>query len=415
MDGVNLTLKPTKKYKTNRILVSFTTNITDPSEITARTLLADLLESSSVHFTTQRAVALKLSELYGASFGTSVSRYGNVYGLNFIINVVNDNYLAGSTNLLQETCDFLREMIFAPQIEADHFDEEIFKIQKQNLTAFLSSLDDNKQHQALSRMNALYFYDQSQKIPTVGRVTDVPALTATKMATYYHQMLANDQINIVVSGDIAQDELVQALGDLPFTPRPSKQLDLFYSQAELQDVNVKAEQEAVSQSKLNLAYSFPVDFKSSDRFAAMVFNELFGGSALSLLFQNVREKNSLAYYAESDMDFFRQEMWVQTGIQAENKDQVLAVISEQLQQLQAGRIDESQLKKIKIGMINSYTGRSDSQNTALSRGLGASLTGVVTTEEEWVAGVQAVTAAQIADVASLAHLQAVYFLDGGGQ
>lgn len=415
MDGVNLTLKPTKKYKTNRILVSFTTNITDPSEITARTLLADLLESTSAHFTTQRAVALKLSELYGASFGTSVSRYGNVYGLNFIINVVNDNYLAGSTNLLQETCDFLREMIFAPQIVADHFDEEIFNIQKQNLTAFLSSLDDNKQHQALSRMNSLYFYDQSQKIPTVGRLTDVPSLTATKMAAYYHQMLANDQINIVVSGDIATDEMVQALSNLPFTPRPSKQLDLFYSQAELQAVNVKNDREAVSQSKLNLAYSFPVDFKSPARFAAMVFNELFGGSALSLLFQNVREKNSLAYYAESDMDFFRQEMWVQTGIQSENKDQVLAVIAEQLKQLQAGQIDESQLKKIKIGMINSYTGRSDSQNTALSRGLGASLTGVVTTEADWVAGVQEVTAKQIAEVAGLAHLQAVYFLDGGGQ
>src|SRR5699024_9640712 len=121
--------------------------------------------------------------------------------------------------------------------------------------------------------------------------TDVPSLTATKMAAYYHQMLANDQINIVVSGDIATDEMVQALSNLPFTPRPSKQLDLFYSQAELQAVNVKNDREAVSQSKLNLAYSFPVDFKSPARFAAMVFNELFGGSALSLLFQNVREKN----------------------------------------------------------------------------------------------------------------------------
>lgn len=412
MDGVNLTLKPTKKYKTNQILVSFTNNIKKQNEITARTLLADLLETTSRRFPTQRTVALKLSELYGASFGTSVSRYGNIYGINFIINVVNDRYLPGTANVLKETFAFLNEMIFSPQIDQGKFDEADFQIQKQNLDAFLASLDDNKQGKALSSMNALYFHDRLQQIPAVGQAGDIKDLNAANMAIFYDKIIAEDQINIVVSGDINEEEVLDALQVMPFTARKKKRLGLIYTQSESKQVKKKSDKERVSQSKLNLAYSLPIDFASEERFSAMVFNELFGGSALSLLFQNVREKNSLAYYAESDMDLFRQEMWVQTGIQTANKNKVLEVVRQQLSDVQSGRINEGQLKKIKASMINSYIARADIQSVDLSRALGASLTGVLTTEDQWIFGVERVMPADIKEVARKAHLQAVYFLDG---
>lgn len=412
MDGVNLTLKPTKKYKTNQILISFTTNIKKQKEITARTLLADLLETTSLHLPTQRDVALKLSELYGASFGTSVSRYGNVYGVNFIINVVNDEYLAETTHILEDTFAFLNEVIFSPQIKDGEFVADIFQIQKQNLQAFLASLDDNKQGKALTRMNALYFRDQLQQIPAVGQLEDLSGITAKQMAQYYHKMITEDQVNIVVSGDVTRQQVKSAIKVMPFVARSHKQLDLVYSQPDSTLVKYSDEHENVSQSKLNLAYNLPVDHNSQDRFTAMVFNELFGGCALSLLFQNVREKNSLAYYAESDYDIFRQELWVQTGIQSENKEQVIDVVGQQLSQLRQGKIKQEQLDKIKASMINSYIARSDSQSVDLSKALTASLTGVLTPPKQWIANITAVQVEDIARIANRAHLQAVYFLDG---
>src|SRR5699024_5571957 len=134
--------------------------------------------------------------------------------------------------------------------------------------------------------------------------------------------------------------------------------------------------------------------------------------ALSLLFQNVREKNSLAYYAESDYDIFRQELWVQTGIQSENKEQVIDVVGQQLSQLRQGKIKQEQLDKIKASMINSYIARSDSQSVDLSKALTASLTGVLTPPKQWIANITAVQVKDIARIANRAHLQAVYFLDG---
>jgi hypothetical protein len=83
--------------------------------------------------------------------------------------------------------------------------------------------------------------------------------------------------------------------------------------------------------------------------------------------------------------------------------------------LQTGQIDKEQLKKIKASMINSYIARADSQSVALSRALGASLTGVLTSEKQWISGVDAVSAKDVSQIAQKAHLQAVYFLDGGIQ
>ena len=55
-------------------------------------------------------------------------------------------------------------------------------------------------------------------------------------------------------------------------------------------------------------------------------NALFGGTPLSLLFTNVREKASLAYYASSNIDAFRGAVMVQTGIESHQKERVLALL-----------------------------------------------------------------------------------------
>ncbi len=72
--------------------------------------------------------------------------------------------------------------------------------------------------------------------------------------------------------------------------------------------------EPIVQAKLNLAYQTNVYYDEPERFALMVFNGLFGGFPHSKLFMNVREKESLAYYASSSVDTFRGFMSVQTGI-----------------------------------------------------------------------------------------------------
>ena len=67
---------PTKKYKTIRIFIRFTSQLA--AETAAkRTLLTSLLETTSLRYPTQTAFSTQLAELYGASFGMNVNKKGS--------------------------------------------------------------------------------------------------------------------------------------------------------------------------------------------------------------------------------------------------------------------------------------------------------------------------------------------------
>ena len=58
----------------------------------------------------------------------------------------------------------------------------------------------------------------------------------------------------------------------------------------------------VTQGKLTIGFRTNVDPDSDDFYALCVANGIFGAGVHSKLFQNVREKNSLAYYAASRIE-----------------------------------------------------------------------------------------------------------------
>ena len=77
-EGVNLHVLQTKQYKTVRIFVRFTTRL-KKEVITKRSLLSSLLETNSLNYPDQTQLSAKLADLYGASFGTSVRKKGNLH------------------------------------------------------------------------------------------------------------------------------------------------------------------------------------------------------------------------------------------------------------------------------------------------------------------------------------------------
>ena len=58
----------------------------------------------------------------------------------------------------------------------------------------------------------------------------------------------------------------------------------------------------VDQAKLNLGYRFPAIYGNANYYTFVVFNMMFGGDPSSVLFSEVREKQSLAYSIHSQID-----------------------------------------------------------------------------------------------------------------
>lgn len=412
MPGVTLDFIASKQFKTSRINLTFVTAAVSKKTVALRTLIANMLEVSSQKYPDQKAISDQLAFLYGATFGTSVNRRGNLHLVNFEMRVVNDHYLKEKQQLLTEAINFLQELIFNPLVTNQAFDQAMFTLQQKNLIAYLESIKDNKQAYALQKLQQAYFEDPVHQVPPYGDKENLAALTAAECYAYYQEMLAHDEVIITLSGDFASDEVLAAIAQLKFTPRTVGKYQLTYKQTARNKLVAYEEQQDLNQSKLDLAYHFPVEYRGKYHYAALVFNALFGGSALSKLFTNVREKASLAYYANSSFDSLRQVLFVQTGIQADKKQQVLDLIEQQLAALVAGDVEAQLLANIKQELITDYEIRQDSQATALIQATMDQLSQSKVTASEWKAAIMAVSVADVQAVAALAKLEVSYFLKG---
>lgn len=410
--GVNLNIIPSKQFKTTRIFISFIKNIESKKELAERALLANYLEMCSQNYPTQIDIARKLSQMYGASFGSSVDRRGNYQLINFSIDYIESKYLAGNEDLLSEVIEFLKEIIFNPLRvgENKNFDEETFTRQKNNTITYLKSIKEDKQAYAAAKLRKLYFDNEIQQVPSFGESEDVEKLTISDVMDAYQKMLNTDRVEVMISGDVNTDEVVNKFSVLPFKVRNISRASMSYTQEIKQEIVTQIDEELLSQSKFDMAFRLPVVYRGDLHYAALVFNSLFGGSALSLLFTVVREKMSMAYYANSNFDPFRQLLVVQTGISYTNKDKVQELILEQLERLRKGDFEDELLEQNKNNLINSYISRLDSQTSALLRAQSAALTGINVTVEEWLDNLQSVTKDDVMKVAKMVELQATYML-----
>ncbi|HGF8033338.1 TPA: M16 family metallopeptidase [Enterococcus faecium] len=412
-EGVNLHVLPTKQYKTIRIFIRFTARL-QQEVITKRSLLSSMLETNSLNYPDQTKLSAKLAELYGASFGLSVRKKGNLHWLNAGISFVNGEYV-NDPNLFSQAVDFLKEVLFYPNIKNQQFDQLTFDLEKNNLRLYLESLKEDKQTFASYALQELYFENSpEQKIPSLGVVEQLDKITARSLAAYYQEMMANDQIDIFVVGDVDPDKAAEAVGQLPFEPRETAHPELFYTQPQVNIVKERQVREPIVQAKLNLAYQTNVYYDEPERFALMVFNGLFGGFPHSKLFMNVREKESLAYYASSSVDTFRGFMSVQTGIDEKNRNQVLRLIHEQLESLRNGEITDLELAQTKAMLRNQYLLSLDSPQAAIEASfLDSWLPETKLSDEEWLKRMESVTIKEIQQVAEQIELQAIFFLAGG--
>ncbi|MCA9765276.1 MAG: insulinase family protein [Carnobacterium sp.] len=409
-EGVNLHIIPTEKYKTVRIVIKFRASL-DKKTITKRALLSSLLETNSEKYPTQTALRSELSNLFGASFGSSVTKKGAFHVLTLSLNVVNENYLTMSDSIVVKSIDFLKEIIFRPNVTDERFNQATFIREKENLVDYYDSIADDKQTYANLELQKLFFEEDDQKIPSIGTKEDLDEITEETIYHYYKKMLQEDQVDIYVLGDIDEVQLVKQFREFSFEPRKSKKEELFYTPSSVKEVKIKTEQQEIKQAKFNLGYTTPIVYLQENYYAGQLFNGLFGGFPHSKLFVNVREKESLAYYASSSLDNFRGMMIVQTGIDSKKIGQVKDIVTLQLKEMQNGNFTEEDIHQTKQMLKNQLLQSEDNSSAVIERTYSNQLAkNSIMSIEEWMENIEKVTKEEIIEIANLVHLKATFFL-----
>ncbi len=409
--GIKLHEIQTDKFKTNLIAVFLSMPITKEN-VTQNSLISAVLRRGSQNMPTQEKISQELEEMYGASFDCGLDKTGDNHILKFYLEAINDNFLPQTNqNMLKTSIEKLLEIVFNPLVENGAFKEEYVKQEKENVKRIIEGKPDNKARYAFDRCIEEMYKNEPYGLYKYGYIEDLEKITAQDLYNYYQSMISECKIDIFVSGNInevtsiiEQNENIQKLPER----EPKYIINKVESKQEVQEKEVVEEMD-VTQGKIAIGLDLHLD-NEEQKYDAMLYNAILGGTANSKMFQEVREKASLAYSAGSSYVRYKSNIFIKCGIEIKNYEKAMEIIRKQLEDMKNGVFTDEDIENAKKGIISGIKSIDDEQDTEITYFFGQELTNTKTSLEEYMEKIQKVSKQDIVKVANSVTVNTVYFL-----
>ncbi len=414
--GIKLHEIETNKFKTNLIAVMITTKL-EKETVTKNAIIPAILRRGTVNMPTQEEINKKLEEMYGASFDCGVDKTGDNQILKFYLESVNDEFLPKENeNMIKTSIEKILEIIFNPYIENEAFKKEYIEQEKENLKQVIEGKIDNKAKYAQNRCIEEMYKNKPYGLYRYGYIDDLKEIDEKNLYQYYQELINKCKIDIYVSGII--DESIEALVSDNENVKKLKEREPEYilpkiEKNEQKEENIIQEKMDITQGKLVIGLDVNID-NEDFRYDAMIYNSILGGSANSKLFQNVREKASLAYTASSSYYRFKNNIFINCGIEIKNYDKAVEIIKKQLEEMKNGNFLDEEIEEAKQGIIASIKAIEDEQDSEVMYNFGQELSEVKYSIEDYIKKVQDVDKQKILNVANKVQINTIYFLKGEG-
>ncbi|KNY24931.1 M16 family metallopeptidase [Pseudobacteroides cellulosolvens] len=249
-----------------------------------------------------------------------------------------------------------------------------------------------------------------------GFIEDLNKIQEADLFNHYKYILESLPMKVFISGDVDDSKVQSAIAKLKNLKRSNiKDLSQPVINKPKKDTNFVTEKLDVSQGKLSIGFRTNTAPNEKDYYSLVVCNSILGGGIHSKLFQNVREKESLAYYAFSRLEKFKGLMMISCGIEISKKDKAHELILKQLEEIRQGNISDyeydSSIKSIKTGLES----LKDSQLAIVDFYLSQKISNTNDTLKSLYEKFEAVTRGEIVNAAKKVEIDTVYFLTSENQ
>lgn len=406
-NNVDLYYYNDNKFKTMSICVSIYRKLDETAAKTA--LLAGVLRSGCKKYPTKRMMERQLDMMYGATLASSVLKKGEVQILNFIIKAPTDVYTG--ENMAENLSDFIREVVFEAKITDGCFDAETVEVEKENLKSRIYAMMNDKRSYATQRCIEEMCSGEAFGLYELGSIERIDEITPEMLKQHYDKVISTSKIDVFVLGACDIDNVKQKF-DSVYSAENMPETTLKPAPFEIKTVHEKMD---VNQGKLVIGMRMEADIKGDDFYKVLIFNSVFGGGTHSKLFNNVREKLSLAYYAYSRLYRAKSVIIVGTGIEFDKYDSAKDEIYAQLEEIKSGNITDDEFNQAISSIENSYNSLYDNPVALMDFYMNQIILGENETIEEMIANIKKVTKHDIQKIAGNCKTDTVYFLKGKGE
>ncbi len=414
--GIKLHLIKTDLFKTDMMSVILTTPLTREN-VTKNALIVSMLRRGTANLKTQVEISKKLENLYGAGFECGVDKYGDNQLLRFYIDSINDQFAFDQNEeILKNALTILLEIVCNPLLENGKFKKEYLDVEKENLARIIESKIDDKDLYAYENCISNMYGDQGFGLYKYGYLEDLEAINVDNLTEHYHNLIQNSKLDIFVSGNFDESKVEKIVCENENIQKLKPRIENYVLNNEMTEDKPKVEnvKEVIEQTDVvqgKLVMGLDVASKCEKvQFKAMLYNILLGSSANSLLFQNVREKASLAYSIKSVYVKQKANIFIRAGIEIANFEKAVDLIKKQLEMMKNGEFSDADLVAAKEYVKAGINAIETEQDTGIIYYIGQEISKTNTTLDDYRKNIDAVTKQDIIEIANNAQLNTIYFL-----
>jgi len=413
LNGINVHTIPTNKFKTNTIVLKVKAPLSE-EDVTVRAILPYVLQNATESHPQPSQFRAYLDELYGASLAVDLSKKGEDHIISIRLEIANEKFLKDSTPLLEKGIELLSEVLLKPVTEGNGFKTATVDKEKRALKQRIQSVYDDKMRYASQRLIEEMCAEEPYRLSANGEKDKVDAITSESLYSYYQNMLKTNDIHLYMVGDIKEEEVDEYIKKYFVLPDQDNKVTSSITQPnkDRKEPNEVIERQDIKQGKLNIGYRTNVTFKDDLYYALQVFNGIFGGFSHSKLFINVREKESLAYYAASRVESHKGLLLVMSGIDFSNYEKAVTIINQQIEAMKQGEYTDGEMSQTKAVIKNQILETIDTARGLIEVLYNNEVSEVDKPIEAFLEGVENVTKEEIQEVAKMIELDTTYFLTG---
>ena len=256
-------------------------------------------------------------------------------------------YINALTQFLGKSVDILFDIVTNSTIDEKELEKEKDVIVEE-IKMYKDSPDD-----LVFEMNYADSINGQYSKPIIGTQESVKGFTTDEIRKYYKERYTKDNILIVVSGNFDKNEIIQKI-DQYFSKLVDKKTD----RRDKIDFSFNAGKKIVTKdiNQVNICISHEnEDYNSKNKIYTDILANIIGGSMSSRLFQEIREKNGLAYSVYTYNQYYLSGGLTSTyiGTNLENYEKAIEITLSEFKKLRENGVTEDELQKAK----NKYMSR----------------------------------------------------------
>ena len=328
----------------------------------------------------------------------------------FNLSLLNPKYTEES--MLEESLDLFHDIIFDPNIKNNKFDKEIFNILKRDLESEIKTVKENSKMYANLRMLE-NLGDQPYSYSGFGYLEDLDNINEKNLYDYYKEFIAKSNVNIYVIGDFNEKEMISLIKEkLNFKTikKPKKEITIYHDKIS-KKINTVIESDLINQSKLSIGCKLKDLTEFERKYVINLYNMILGGGFNSKFMQIIREKNSLAYYINSNVNKADNLLIISSGISKDNFTKVVKNIKDIMKNISNHIVTQDELENVKIEYLSAIDETMDSIDGIVENVIAKDLLNLDSLEERREQ-IKKVTISDIENISKKIYIDTIYLLRG---